>query len=218
MLDSCMYEGADPSFRLNMNMVNMLNAQYLIAQGRLPEDRFTLVNVDQAKRILVYRNNHALPRAYIVGEAKIAASPTEVFALLNAPAFDAARTAVLEKTPSGQITRPDSSSVQITGYQSRQITASAFTSSTALLVLSEIYYPAGWKAFIDGQETEILKTNYVLRSIVMPPGLHTVEFRFDPAIYSTGYTLSNISWMVVLCCVLFGLWRIPAIRAKLARR
>jgi hypothetical protein len=217
MLDSCLYQSSDPSFPLNMNIVNMLNAEYLVAQGRLP-DRFMLMNVDEQKKTLVYRNPAVLPRAFFVGDVNVAANSTEVFSLMNAPTFDAARTAVLEKTPSGQITRPDSSSVQITKYQSRHITAGVYTSSSALLVVSEVYYPAGWKAFVDGQETEILKTNYMLRSIVVPTGSHTVEFRFDPVLYTAGYTITNIAWAIALCCVLIGLWQLPAVRAKLRAR
>ena len=218
LLDSCLYQSADPSFPINMNIVNMLNAEYLIAQGRLPEGKFTLMNVDEAKRFLVYRNNSVLPRAFFVSEAAVAATPAEVFARMNAPSFDASRTAILEKTPSVLPGKPDSSTVQITGYTSRLITASAYATSAALLVLSEVYYPAGWKAFVDGQETEILKTNYILRSIVVPAGSHTIEFRFDPPLYRAGYLISNIAWAIALCCVLIGLWRVPWVQAKLKSR
>lgn len=218
MLDSCLFQGADRSFPINMNIVNMLNAEYLIAQGQLPQDRFTLMNVDQEKRTAVYRNNNVLPRAFFVDEIAVAKNSTEVFSILNSPTFNAARTAVLEKTPASPPGRPDSSSVQITGYASRLITVSAYTSSPALLVLSEVYYPAGWKAFVDGQETEILKTNYVLRSVVVPPGSHTIEFRFDPPVYRAGYLISNVAWVIALGCILIGLWRLPWVRAKLRAR
>jgi len=218
MLDSCLYQSNDQTFPINMNIVNMLNAGYLIAQGQLPADRFALVNVDQAKRLMVYKNNAALPRAYFVKDVKVAGQPSGVFALLNSPAFDAGRTAILEKNPSAAVTAPDSAVVAVTEYRSRHITLNAFTSSTALLVLSEVYYPAGWKAFVDGQETEILKTNYMLRSIVVPPGSHNVVFSFDPPVYSAGYALSNIAWAIALVCMLFGLWRMPQIRAKLKLR
>ena len=218
MLDSCLYQSSDQAFPINMNIVNMLNTEYLIAQGQLPADRFTLVNVDQAKRLMVYKNNAALPRAYFVRDVQVAGGPSEVFAILNSPAFDAGRTAVLEKNPSATVTAPDSAVAAITGYASRRITLNAFASSTALLVISEVYYPAGWKAFVDGQETEILKTNYMLRSIVVPPGSHNIVLSFDPPVYSAGYTLSNVAWAIALLCVLFGLWQIPQIRAKLKFR
>jgi hypothetical protein len=218
MLDSCLYQSNDQTFPINMNIVNMLNTQYLIAQGQLPADRFTLVNVDQAKRLMVYKNNAALPRAYFVREVQVAAGPSEVFARLNSPAFDAGRTAILEKSPSAMVTAPDSAVAVITAYTSRHIALNAFASSSALLVFSEVYYPAGWKAFVDGQETEILKTNYVLRSIVVPPGSHEIVLSFDPPMYRAGYMLSNIAWAIALLCVLFGLWQMPEIRAKLKLR
>jgi uncharacterized membrane protein YfhO len=71
---------------------------------------------------------------------------------------------------------------------------------------------------VDGQETEILKTNYILRSIVVPPGSHTIEFRYDPPMYRAGYLISNVAWAIALCCVLIGLWRLPWVQAKLKSR
>ncbi len=52
-----------------------------------------------------------------------------------------------------------------------------------LVVFSEIYYPAGWKAFIDGQEAPIIRTNYLLRGIVVPTGQSNIEMRFEPDSY-----------------------------------
>ena len=121
---------------------------------------------------------------------------------------------MLEKPLPREITRPDSSSVVITEYMSRRISIKAYTSSTALLVLSEVYYPARWKAYIDGQETEIYKTNYILRSVLIPPGQHDIVFAFDPKLYEAGWLLSNGAWVVAVLCILFGLWRLPAVRAR----
>ena len=74
MLDSCLYASADPSFPLNMNIVNMLNTEYLIFAGRLPEDKFPLVYVDQEKRVGVYKNPCALPRTFFVDTVLVAHS------------------------------------------------------------------------------------------------------------------------------------------------
>ena len=54
-----------------------------------------------------------------------------------------------------------------------------------LVVFSEIYYPVGWKATVNGQDAEIIRTNYLLRGIVVPAGKSTVEMKFEPAIYYT---------------------------------
>jgi hypothetical protein len=218
LLDSCLYHGPDPAFPLNMNIVNMLNTEYLLAPGRLPEDRFTLVNTDEAKGVLTYRNPRALPRAFFVKQVRLAKNQTEVFAALNSPSFDAGTMAVLENVPSIDLSAPDSAAAQITDFKSRSIAVKAHTSSPALMVLSEVYYPAGWKAFVDGVETPIYKTNSILRSIVVPPGTHDLSFKFDPPMYAAGYLTTNIAWAIVLLCVLVGLWQTPAVRARLKKQ
>jgi hypothetical protein len=217
MIDSCLYSGPSPDFPLNMNIINMLNVKYLVAKGRLPEDRFQLVNVDETGKTLTYANPGALPRAFFVGKASVAGNDSEVFAALNSAAFNPARTAVLFKSPPQEIQAPESSHVEITEYKSNAITTKAYTSSTALLVLGEVYYPAGWRAFIDGMDAEIYRTNYILRSVVVPAGEHEIRFTFEPTYYRAGWMLTNAAWGVVALCILIGLWRDPAFRERLKR-
>jgi hypothetical protein len=218
MLDSCLYRGPDPNFPINMNIINMLNVEYVITQFRLPEERFSVAHVDRAKQMITYRNPAALPRAFFVDEVTVARSTDEVFRTLNSTLFDAGRMAVVEKELPAEVTAPDSSTASVTAYSSRAVSIRTFTSAPALLVVSEVYYPAGWKAFVDGKETEIFKTNYVLRSLVVPAGSHEVTFTFDPGVYQLGYTITRIAWGVAILCVLIGLWQIPAIRALVRRK
>lgn len=218
MLDSCMYRGVDPNFPVNMNIVNMLSAQYVVAKGQLPPDRFELVNADQAKRTFTFRNSSALPRAWFVSNALVAHSGTEVFAQMNDPGFNPARTAILEEEPAGTLTAPDSSAAEVTEYKSNKITVNTYTSSSALLVLSEIYYPAGWNVYVDGTMATIHKTNYVLRSVVVPAGEHTVEFRFEPAMYALGWNLTTGAWVICGLCILIGLFADPGIRGRVLGR
>ena len=215
LLDSCMYRSTDPTFPINMHVVDMLNVEYMVTRFRLPEPRFQLVNVDQAERVLTYRNPGALPRAFFVREALVAAGDGEVFRALNAPDFDPARTAVLSGALAARIAPVDSAHApQVTSYKSREIRIRTDAPDTALLVLSEIYYPAGWKATVDGSESPIYRTDYVLRSVVVPPGSHEVIFTFDPPLYRTGWLLTNAAWGLVLVCVAGGLWRLPSLRSR----
>jgi hypothetical protein len=218
MIDSCLYEGPDPSFPLNMNIVDMLNVRYLVVQGQLPTERLDLVYTDEAERTLTYKNPHALPRAFVLGKVIAAANQSEVFSILNSASFDPATTAVLEKPLSQPVSPPDSASAVIREYASRRIVVDAYSSTPALLVLGEIYYPAGWKAFVDGQETEIFKTNYILRSVRLPAGSHEVLFTFNPPLYRLGWIVSNGAWVVTLLCVLVGAWRLPSLRRWVSTR
>jgi uncharacterized membrane protein YfhO len=62
-----------------------------------------------------------------------------------------------------------------------------------LVVFSEIYYPAGWKCYIDGKASSYFRTNYVLRGMILPGGNHQVKFIFKPASYFIGNKVSFAS-------------------------
>ncbi|MEW6511314.1 MAG: YfhO family protein [Bacteroidota bacterium] len=216
MLDSCMYEGPDPSFPLNMNIVNMLNVEYLVAPGALPPGRCELVNAEQSRRMMTYRNPNALPRAFFVDTVVTASTDFATFRTLNDTSFNPARMAVVDRSLPVTVHSPGRGRVPvITSYRSREIRIAAEPETASLLVLSEIYYPAGWKAFIDGTETEIFRTNYVLRSVIVPTGKHEVVFSFDPPLYHLGWTLSNVAWGAAALSLLIGVARLPTVRRRL---
>ena len=215
LLDSCIYRGTDPAFPVNMNVLNMLNVEFLVVHGRLPEPPFQLVNVDQGQRTLTYRNPAALPRAFYAGESFTAGSDGEVFRMLNSRDFNPARSAVLYKQLPHPISPVDSTyAPRITSYKSREIRVATDAPASTLLVLSEVYYPAGWKAFVDGTETEIYRTDYILRSVLIPEGHHEVLFTFDPPVYRTGWMLTNGAWVLVILCVAAGLWRAQVVKQR----
>lgn len=205
VIDSCLYRGPDPEFPINMNIVNMLNTKYLITQFRLPEDRFQVVAYDNNKQTITYLNPTYQPRAFFVDEAVTAQNKSDVFNKLNSAAFDSRITAILEKQPNPMPLKSDSVSVNIRTYKTNHIELETYNDNTSLLVLSEIYYPAGWKAYINGVETEIYKTNYILRSVVVPEGKNIIEFKFNPKSYRIGFITSHISWGITLLFIIIGL-------------
>jgi uncharacterized membrane protein YfhO len=76
------------------------------------------------------------------------------------------------------------------------------TASGGLAVFSEIYYPEGWSATIDGNATPILKVNYTLRAIEVPAGKHTIEFTFAPNAYIIGDKITMASNGLVILLLL----------------
>ena len=85
-----------------------------------------------------------------------------------------------------------------------------FSSNNAhdgLAVFSDIYYPAGWKAYVDGKETDIIKTDYLLRGLYLTAGKHEIEFKFHPETYFKWGKVSLVSSILILliCLAGFGL-------------
>jgi hypothetical protein len=214
MIDSCLYKGSDPSFPVNMNMLNMLGVRFVVVPGEIPSNRFEIAHTDPSKGIITYRNPDALPRAFFVDEALTARGDAEVFAIMNSRAFDPSTTAVLQDPLPAEVFPQDTTAtVRILDYQSRTITIESNASDPALLVLSEVFYPAGWKAFVDDIETPILRTNSVLRSIVVPAGKHSVLFSFDPPMYELGWQLTHAAWGISALLIVVPL-TVRAIRKK----
>jgi uncharacterized membrane protein YfhO len=65
------------------------------------------------------------------------------------------------------------------------------------LVLTDTYFP-GWKAFIDGKQAQIYRANYIHRMVVVPEGIHSVEFIYDPASFKAGGIISVIAAVAVI--------------------
>ena len=80
------------------------------------------------------------------------------------------------------------------------------STAPSFAVFSEIYYPKGWVATIDGKEEKILRANYVLRALEIPQGIHTIEFKFEPMAYVIGNKITGIFSVIVIFCLAGGIY------------
>lgn len=187
----------------NPLLLGLANVKYIITDQPLPDS--TLRPVFRGSR-LIYENPMAMQRAFFADEYKVKPG-LEILRDMKNMAFDPRKTAYLEKDINVKIDKPDSATAtaKISKFDIHNITYDVNATGNNLLVLSEIYYPAGWKAFIDGKETEIYKTDYLFRSIVVPAGKHTVEFKFHPETYYTGKAISTTANILVALALLGGI-------------
>jgi hypothetical protein len=77
-----------------------------------------------------------------------------------------------------------------------------------LAVFSEIYYPKGWNAYIDGQKTDYVCANYALRGLSIPAGKHKIAFKFEPETYRTGEKVALAGSVILFGALLFLLWNL----------
>jgi hypothetical protein len=153
----------------------------------------------------VYRNGAAFPRAFLVTAALPVADGDAAFSAMEAPGFDPAQTVVVEGLPTEVARRfpPSAASaegpvaVPIVHYDDLRAVLRVETPRPALLVLTDLFYP-GWTATVDGAPTRIWPAYHAFRAVEVPAGTHDVEFRYRPASFTAGLTISGLSLVVLI--------------------
>lgn len=184
-----------PNFPMpNMSVLNMLDTRYVI----LSDDQYV-------------ENTEALGAAWFVKNVNWVNTPDEeIMALEN---FDAKQTAVINKkyktiVPQTKVLDTNAS-VILTNAQEHDITHLKYTATSTtggIVVFSEVFYEDSWTCYLDGKKVPYLCADYILRSVYVPQGTHTIEFVCSSQTLSTGNTLSYIgSSLLVIFIVLAAL-------------
>jgi hypothetical protein len=172
--------------RPNLALLGLMNARFLAAEFPIDDKDLTLLKV--TGRTHVYENERALPRAFVVGQVKVMSDEEKVLSELAL--FNPKKLAILEEEPGWTLDDPSPfQEARVTFYSPNKIVVQANPSDPGLLVLSELWYP-GWQAYDNGQEVKIHRANYLLRSVYLEAGRHTVEFVYDPLSLKVGRWVS----------------------------
>lgn len=171
-------------------VLNMLNARYIVdAQGR------------------ALYNPEALGNAWFVDTLQLVDSPDAEMAALST--ISPATTAVADNKYSSVLgsaaPKAPGDTIFETSYAPNRLTYHARSSRGGLAVFSEVFFPWGWKATIDGEPAEIGRVNYLLRAINIPAGSHTVEMRFDPQSLKTTTIAAYIAVILIFLLVAAGI-------------
>ncbi|WP_423130095.1 YfhO family protein [Gaoshiqia sp. Z1-71] len=174
----------------SLSVINMLNTKYFIYDPNSAP----------------LQNRYALGHAWFVDDLKMVEGADEELAALSG--FNSSKEAVIDQRFSHLLKdigygHAGEASVRLLEYRPNYLKYSARVGNgTSLAVFSEIYYPKGWKAYIDGEETEHLRANYVLRALPVPAGEHEIEFKFEPASYFIGNKVSLASSLILILAML----------------
>lgn len=172
----------------NLGAFNMLNIKY-IKYG------------PQKSNIIL--NDDANGNAWFVQDIVAVGSPTEE--LEKTCDVNTGTTAVIDTSHFAvpKVGFDSTSDIRLTEYGINRLKYESRSGTNSLAVFSEIYYPKGWIATLDGKEVPILRANFILRALEIPAGTHTIEFRFEPESYTVGNKVTTAaSWLVLL--VMFG--------------
>lgn len=180
----------------NMNVFNMLNTKYFIQKDR------------NGQTTNYQPNPTALgPVWFVKGIRFTKDAPQEMELLGQVNPKDTAL--VQEQFRSSIAAMPvadSAASIQLLYNDNDVIAYRSNAATNQFAVFSEVYYKEGWKAFVDGKETPIVRTNYVLRGVALPAGQHTIEFRFDPNGFNTGKSITTIASIALLLLLAGGIF------------
>lgn len=178
----------------NQEILNMLNVKYIIS-------------TDEQGSPAPMKNDNIYGNAWFVSDLKLVNSADEEIkaldslnqniAIINKKEFSIENTKLEGNTLS---------SISLVKYKPNYLKYKSTNINDGLAVFSEIYYPKGWIATIDGKEAKILRANYTLRALEIPKGEHIIEFKFEPEVVKKGSTIALISSIVMLLIIGLGIY------------
>jgi len=99
----------------------------------------------------------------------------------------------------------ESDTIVMTSYAPNELHYHYNAAADRLAVFSEIYYPNGWTATVDGQPLNLLRADWTLRAALLPAGEHDIVMHFLPESYRVGARISTITSILLLLLLLCGL-------------
>lgn len=180
----------------NLNVLNMLNTKYVIQVDEKGQE-YPIINPD------------ANGNAWFVKEVKFVNTPDEEMKALDK--LDTKNQAVFNqkefKNPISKTYQKDSTAtIVLNSYKPNHLKYTSNNTNKGLAIFSEIYYPKGWNATIDGKSVEHFRVDYTLRGLEVPAGKHTIEFKFEPQVVKTGSTITLISSILMILLLLGAIY------------
>lgn len=183
-------------YKGNPEVLNMLNAKYIISQGQ------------------VTQNPDALGNAWWVDRIDYVDNPNQEMAALDSlnPGVKAVADRKFAATLGQAVPKTAGDTVYETTYAPNRLTYKYKKAKEGVAVFSEIFFPWGWTATVDGKPLEIGRVDYVLRALRLPAGEHEVEFRFDPestkVTNALGITSVVLIYLLLLATAAFTLKKV----------
>ena len=181
--------------KMHMPVINMLNTKYFIVP-----DQDTGAPVVQL-------NPDAMGNAWFVEKIVEAKTPNEECDMLMT--LDLHREAVVGSDYINNVSdlNPGADSlahISLAKYTPEYIEYDAECSKPGTVIFSEIFYPYGWKAIVDGKPADLYRANYMLRAMNLEPGKHHIRLEFRPESVAKGNTIS-MTFVILMYLIIAGI-------------
>ena len=181
----------------NEKLFNSLNVKYLIAKDENNEDQ-------------LYQNPDALGNAWSVDSLLTVDTADELMIKLKDTDISKLALSINNSLPSSiskVYNSGDLVKIKKTKISSSHITYDFESLSDQLIVFSEIYYPSGWEVYVDDVKSEYFDVNYILRGMVVPSGVHKIDFYFSPSIVKTGINIRILTIIITFSLIVYMVYK-----------
>jgi len=185
---------------INQDVLDMLNTKYFITSGQGEDQNNQTMKV----------NNTACGHAWFVDNVQFVKNNDEEMIAISS--FDPSKEAIINDEFKGQLQLNDlgtsaNASIKLTSYHPDHLKYEYTSPKNAIAVFSEIWYPKGWKMYIDNVEKPYIRANYLLRAAELPAGNHVVEWKFEPTSYFLGENISLIASILLSLILAFAFYK-----------
>ena len=204
---------SNPNTMANAKLINMLNTKYIITNpngsGRFIDmNNPSTFSPENQKVMPGFINPYAMGNAWFVNKVMAVSSPDDEFR--NLDVFDEKNIAIADTTYfvnssiSKNYSNNDQASILMTSYKPNKITYALknISGGDHFVVFSEVYYPLGWKVYIDGEPTDISRVNYFLRGVKVPEGTKDIEMVYELKSFDTLSTIALVSSSLIILLVM----------------
>ncbi len=202
-------------------ILRMLNVKYVVSLQEIPDPRFEQVFIGSLyyggsyQPAAVYEYVSHMERAWFPRRVEVRATENEILARLINTQYDPEEVVYIQdESPDGQMMPLSGGSGRIleADWGAEHIRLKVEADTTSLIAISEIFYPEGWVARLEGVTIPIYNVNTILRGVIVPAGTHELTMDFEPNDVRQGRWISN------LCLLVIGLGFIPGAVTRLRPR
>jgi hypothetical protein len=199
-------------------LLNMLNVRYVLVpswnwMGNIIATFGEPIYQDDL--VTVFENQNAFPRAWMVHDVRDNQSNAYGLYQLQQDEVDGRHVAfVNDVMPTVSLPTDGGAAdrVIVTDYDAESITFSSSSTADGLMVVSEVY-TTGWKAYVDGEKADVIRTNHALRGVPVEAGNHTVVMKYEPSEITVGLWSTGLA-----SAAMIGIWIWAGISSGRGRR
>ncbi|WP_298420302.1 YfhO family protein [uncultured Kordia sp.] len=185
----------------NINVINMLNVKYLIKDAESEQSQ---------SRDIILRNPYPNGNGWFVNKLNFVETADEE--ILGIAGINTRSEAVFRKGQKAAenlkatYTKDSLATIELVDYKPDALSYKSESKEAGFAVFSEIHYPHGWNAYVDGKLVPHYRVNYVLRALEVPAGTHDIDFKFEPKVVSTGIMVSLTSTIILILLIIAALF------------